>query len=422
MLGLNKDGQLGDGTRADAGTPVRVAGAPCGLPWHRGDASCGLAPTARCWCWGGNRYSQLGPAATGSGSRSGRRGPSASGPVTAAGCTAVAGPAPGCWGSNEAGQLGTARRGTRDACRARCPWGPGTAYAGRAGRWTAAVAGQAIRVGDRAGVGAARKKKVVHHRGDDLQPARQPAHRPGGARPNFAPGRVRSEWAKNLINERGATLIGVYEPQPDQIASLDVATDGDFSIYPGNTMGYAGAPQSVMWKDAEWSLVWDNTITIPFMKESRPQPIVRLRNKSTGREIYWINAHLSPGKMQADRDKGMDIIKQVIKTLGGDGLPILLTGDFNEHARAFCQITGTTALRAAVGGSTRGSKCKPPKGCASTGSSVAARSDNTRSTRAPRYGVRPTTRWSCRASPCSSVRLPDRASGRQGHGQGEETR
>ena len=128
-----------------------------------------------------------------------------------------------------------------------------------------------------------------------------------------------------------------------------MALNGGYSIYPGNTMGYEAAPQSVMWKDSEWSYVWGNTVQMPFMGESRPQALVRLRNRSTGREVYWINAHLSPGKMQADRDKGMDIIKQVVKQLAGDGLPVLVTGDLNEHAKAFRRIACPTDLNAAGG-------------------------------------------------------------------------
>jgi endonuclease/exonuclease/phosphatase family metal-dependent hydrolase len=115
-----------------------------------------------------------------------------------------------------------------------------------------------------------------------------------------------------------------------------------------------------MWKDSEWSYVWGNTVQMPFMGGSRPQALVRLRNKSTGREIYWINAHLSPGKMQADRDKGMDIIKQVVKQLDGDGLPVLVTGDLNEHVKAFRRIACPTDLNAAVGGETKGATCRPP--------------------------------------------------------------
>ena len=51
-----------------------------------------------------------------------------------------------------------------------------------------------------------------------------------------------------------------------------------------------------------------------------------------------------------------------ITTLKKDGLPILLTGDFNEIVPAFCSITGKTPLVAATGGSNAGGHCVlPPK-------------------------------------------------------------
>ena len=270
----------------------------------------------------------------------------------------------GCWGGNESGQLGngTIVPATMPA-EAAAPWGPGTVVTTKqVKKWSATkIAGKAIAgrptTSARAKAAEALSAEVMTF---NILGSQHTA--PGGARPNFAPGRVRAEWAKNLIAQRGATLIGLSEPQPDQITSLDVATNGAFSIYPGNTMGYEAAPQSVMWKDSEWTFVWGNTVQMPFMKGSRPQALVRLRNTSTGREIYWINAHLSPGKMQADRDKGMDIIKQVVKKLAGDGLPVLVTGDLNEHAKAFRRIACPTDLSAAVGGETKGSTCRLPAG------------------------------------------------------------
>ena len=72
-----------------------------------------------------------------------------------------------------------------------------------------------------------------------------------------------------------------------------------------------------------------------------------------------INVHFSPGKMEDDRRKATTLVIKTIKTLKKDGLPILLTGDFNDRQRVFCQVTAKTPLRAALGGSNNGS-CKPP--------------------------------------------------------------
>ncbi len=365
--GENSNGELGNGTRTNSAKPVQVSGGNAFSSVGTAvTASCGTRTDGQVLCWGDNRYGQLGPAASGSGSSTPvGAGLAASGPVTG-GWLHLCAEGAGCWGANEVGQLGngTIVQAAMPAEPA-TPWGPGTVVTTKqVKKWSAAkIAGKAIKgrpgTSARAKRGSKRGPLSTEVMTFNILGSQHTA--PGGARPSFAPGRVRAEWAKNLINQRGATLVGLSEPQPDQITSLDVATNGAFSIYPGNTMGYVAAPQSVMWKDSEWSFVWGNTVQMPFMKDSRPQALVRLRNNSTGREIYWINAHLSPGKMQADRDKGMDIIKQVVKQLASDGLPVLVTGDLNEHAKAFRRIACPTDLNAAVGGETKGSTCRLPK-------------------------------------------------------------
>lgn len=361
--GENSNGELGNGTRTNSARPVQVSdGGTYSAVGTAVTASCATRTDGQVLCWGDNRYGQLGPAAGGSGSATPvAAGVVASGPVTG-GWMHLCAEGAGCWGGNESGQLGNgtiiaATMPTEPAA----PWGAGTAVTDKqVKKWSATkIAGKAIAGRPTTSARARRGSMSAEVMTFNILGSQHTA--PGGARPNFAPGRVRTEWAKNLINQRGSTLIGLSEPQPDQITSLDVATNGDFSFYPGNTMGYEAAPQSVMWKDSEWSFVWGNTVQMPFMKDSRPQALVRLRNTSTGREIYWINAHLSPGKMQADRDKGMDIIKQVVKKLSADGLPVLVTGDLNEHAKAFRRIACPLDLDAAVGGETKGSTCRLPQ-------------------------------------------------------------
>lgn len=360
--GENSNGELGNGTRTNSARPVQVSGGGTySAVGTAVTASCGTRTDGQVLCWGDNRYGQLGPAASGSSTTPVAAGLSASGPVTG-GWLHLCAEGAGCWGGNESGQLGN---GTIIAAampaEAAAPWGPGTVVTTKqVKKWSASkIASKALAGRPGTSARATRGSMSAEVMTFNILGSQHTA--PGGARPNFAPGRVRTEWAKNLINQRGATLIGLSEPQPDQITALDVATNGDFSFYPGNTMGYEAAPQSVMWKDSEWTFVWGNTVQMPFMKGSRPQALVRLRNTSTGREVYWINAHLSPGKMQADRDKGMDIIKQVVKQVAGDGLPVLVTGDLNEHAKAFRRIACPTDLNAAVGGETKGAACRPPK-------------------------------------------------------------
>jgi endonuclease/exonuclease/phosphatase family metal-dependent hydrolase len=118
-----------------------------------------------------------------------------------------------------------------------------------------------------------------------------------------------------------------------------------------------------MWDNAEWQMTWHSSISIPFTSGWRPQPIVELQQRATGAQVYWINVHFSARRAhQAQRDRSMQILIKAIHQLKGDGLPVLLTGDFNEIAPAFCAITGRTSLVAATGGSNVNGHCLPPKG------------------------------------------------------------
>jgi len=64
--GANEDGRLGDGSTTNRSTPVQVVGLTSGVtsaglgPWH----SCAVANGGEVWCWGRNRYGQLGDGST----------------------------------------------------------------------------------------------------------------------------------------------------------------------------------------------------------------------------------------------------------------------------------------------------------------------------------------------------------------------
>lgn len=366
--GDNANGELGNGSRTDAVTPTPVAG---DRTWAQlaaaTTATCGSLTDGQVLCWGDGRYGQLGPAGGAGSTTPVASGTTSTGGTVAAGWFHFCGTA-GCWGSNDAGQLGNNTIAqTAMPAEPAPPWGPGTEVStAQVRKWSAKKIAQTAAAGrpatSRVAVqGRAGRRTALGVEMMTFNVLGSQHTAPTGARAAFAPGRIRTEWAKDLIDRRGATLVGLSEPQPDQITSLDVATGGGWTFYPGNTMGYDAAPQSVMWKDSEWEFVWGNTVQMPFMRSSRPQALVRLRNRATGRQVYWINAHLSPGKMQADRDKGMAIIAQLVKQLRGDQLPILVTGDLNEHAKAFRRIACATQMKAAVGGVATKKRCVLPK-------------------------------------------------------------
>ncbi|NHC24642.1 hypothetical protein G6553_15870 [Nocardioides sp. IC4_145] len=186
---------------------------------------------------------------------------------------------------------------------------------------------------------------------------------PGGAAAEYAPGRIRTEWAARLVASYGSSIVGLQELQSDQLSALTRATDGRFAFWPGSALGGKGVPQSVMWDTSVWAATYQDSITVPFMGGTRPQPVVRLQHVETGREIYVINIHNSPKDRQGredERDKAEQIEVAAVNTLKKDGIPVFIIGDFNEHEDAFCRFTGEAGLVAANGGSNAGA-CRPPR-------------------------------------------------------------
>lgn len=60
--GRNNSGQLGDGTKTDRQSPAEVKGLPgaCKAITARGNLTCALTESGAAYCWGDNRYGQLG--------------------------------------------------------------------------------------------------------------------------------------------------------------------------------------------------------------------------------------------------------------------------------------------------------------------------------------------------------------------------
>ncbi len=185
---------------------------------------------------------------------------------------------------------------------------------------------------------------------------------PGGDAKGWAPGRIRAEWAGRLVADRGVDIVGWGEIQRDQYDAVLRSTGGAFEMWPGTALGSKGIPASLMWRTSQFSAVWKGTVTIPFVGQQRPMPIVQLQDVATGRQFFVMNIHNAPQGRESERNvaeaRELDLIRTIRRE---SGLPVLLTGDFNEKAEIFCSVTGTTDLHAAAGGSNNGA-CRPPGG------------------------------------------------------------
>jgi hypothetical protein len=175
-----------------------------------------------------------------------------------------------------------------------------------------------------------------------------------GGKGGYAPGTSRAHSATQMLLARDASIIGFSEIQRDQLAVFTNNAPG-YAVYPGTSLGSPGIPTTVAWNTAVWELVEAHTVTIPFVGQQRPAPVVRLAHVESGAEIWVMNIHNSPGGMEAEREHAEAIELAKIRELEATGIPIILTGDFNEKQEALCDFTATS-LESAVGGG----YCYPP--------------------------------------------------------------
>jgi alpha-tubulin suppressor-like RCC1 family protein len=113
--GGNQFGQLGDGTTVDSLVPVPLTGfLPRFVAVTAGDEhTCALDPSGEAWCWGFNRFGQLGqgsPGETPLTTPSRVLGTLRATALDAGGantCALVVGGSVSCWGNNSNGELGT---------------------------------------------------------------------------------------------------------------------------------------------------------------------------------------------------------------------------------------------------------------------------------------------------------------------------
>jgi hypothetical protein len=102
-------------------------------------------------------------------------------------------------------------------------------------------------------------------------------------------------------------------------------------------------------------------VTYTFASQHIPLPYVLLRDDATGAEFWMITTHNSAGGMEVQRDYSTGIEISLINQLRATGLPVIITGDMNEHTEFFCRVAAATGMVAANGGSGVGG-CHLPAG------------------------------------------------------------
>ncbi len=187
----------------------------------------------------------------------------------------------------------------------------------------------------------------------------------GGNKTGYASGPARMGMAMQILRSFKVDVVGLQEFEPIQNYSFLRRGGGQWDTYPGMQLGRKGVRNSVAWRTDVWDVVTTRTLSSPYFRGNRvPMPYVQLEHRKTGQRVWFINIHnptsnAKRGQNERFRDIGTTLQVNLANRLeAATGDPVILMGDFNERAEAFCRVTGT-GMSASAGGSV-GGPCRPP--------------------------------------------------------------
>lgn len=178
--------------------------------------------------------------------------------------------------------------------------------------------------------------------------------RKGGDRKGFADGVTRMEYAYRVLNNHHVNVVGFQELQPPQFEKFNRMTGKKWSVWPGARFERIAMHNSIAWKTRKWDKVDATYMKIPYFKGERVKmPVIKLRHRKTGRNVYFANFHNPAdtyGNAQKWRDKARRKQIALAKRKFDQGVPLIITGDMNERDKYFCNMVGKAPMRAANGG------------------------------------------------------------------------
>ncbi len=188
----------------------------------------------------------------------------------------------------------------------------------------------------------------------------------GGNKPAFYPdASVRMNSVIGILRNNGIDVVGFQEFEASQYGMFS-ARAGEYSLYPGLSLGDKSVRFNIAWRSSAFTLVEAHTLSIPYAGGSRIEmPVVLLESTTTKRRAWFANFHNpadtpslgNNGRWRAEA-AGIEIA-HLTALHEEDGVPVIVTGDFNERDEIFCRFTAGGVFSAAAGGSNSGG-CAPP--------------------------------------------------------------
>ncbi|MFT4008470.1 MAG: endonuclease/exonuclease/phosphatase family protein [Nocardioidaceae bacterium] len=181
----------------------------------------------------------------------------------------------------------------------------------------------------------------------------------------YRTGPTRAADAGRVIATRHLDVVGLQELQRNQVEPL-LETAGGYSIYPGLKGPRHGSQNSIAWRTQEWELVAGNTNQIAYFHgTTMPMPVVKLRQRSTGMTVVFLNFHNPANtKQHGKNDRWRDVATRqqiaLLRKVIAAGENVVVTGDMNAHRRYFCAVTTTLPMHASNQTEYEPGRCTPP--------------------------------------------------------------
>ncbi|WP_157417266.1 endonuclease/exonuclease/phosphatase family protein [Nocardioides sp. Iso805N] len=167
----------------------------------------------------------------------------------------------------------------------------------------------------------------------------------------------------SVLSQHDVQVVGLQEFETIQAQTFLDQTHGAWQIYPGVS---GDTRDAIAWRTDTFEVVQEQVVQIPYFNGSNvDMPVVLLRDRKTGKQVYFFNVHNSADTykyhhQQGNRTSAMSREVQLIKQMHGYKIPVIFTGDLNERADAYCLLTADAPLHAAYGGGNAATGCQAP--------------------------------------------------------------
>lgn len=165
--------------------------------------------------------------------------------------------------------------------------------------------------------------------------------RPGG----FLPGHVRAGLTADLVEKKGIDVVGFQEVQADQLRVLGRDLD-DYLIWPYQRLGMSqGLRLQIAYRRSDFKFVEGHHFDTMFAGNRRPIPYVRLEDRASGKEFWFLSLHNS--RWPAERARAENTIVRKVNELRDTGIPVVVGGDTNEWFSFACELGHRAEMRSA---------------------------------------------------------------------------